>query len=83
MQVSSICPTDNGHLVGWVPVDPSARTHIWHLSAVDLICGRFVCLNEKAGDESLVARIEYLDDYLGKTFELIGTKVNGNPYGKF
>ncbi|XP_002156396.2 RNA ligase 1 isoform X1 [Hydra vulgaris] len=73
-------PAENGHLVGWVPVDPSVRTHLWHLSAVDLIGGFFLCLNENAEDESLIARIALLDDYLGATFELIGTKVNGNPY---
>jgi len=29
-------PDDIGHIVGWVPVDPSLRQHLWHLSAVNL-----------------------------------------------
>lgn len=71
-----------GHLVGWVPVDPSLRTHIWHLSSVDLNRGEALVLtDQKVEGDSLKLQLIKLADYVGKTFELIGTHVNANPYG--
>ena len=76
-------PDDIGHLVGWVPVDPSLRMHVWHLSVVDLNRGEGLFLSEEQpGGPMKIHRVK-LEDLLGKTFELIGTNVNANPYGTF
>ena len=74
-------PDDIGHLVGWVPIDPSLRTHLWHLSVVDLKRGEGLFLKDKPKGKLQIS-IEKLENFLGKTFELIGTNVNANPYGK-
>lgn len=74
-----ILPDDIGHIVGWVPVDPSLRQHLWHLSVVNLNEGRGLFLyNNKDGRMEL--QLDDLQKHCGKTFELIGTHVNGNPY---
>lgn len=93
-------PQSNGHLVGFVPVDPSLRQHLWHLSAVNLNLGLAVMLKytptnivEYAAEERIDDKInvtelpqfalciDRLSEYEGQTAELIGTHVNGNPYG--
>ena len=75
-------PDDIGHLVGWVPIDPSLRTHLWHLSVVDLKRGEGLFLKNNKLKGKLQISIEKLENFIGKTFELIGTNVNANPYGK-
>jgi len=74
-------PDDIGHIVGWVPVDPSLRQHLWHLSSVNLNEGVGLFLYDKNGSQGpALIEIDRLEKHCGKTFELIGTHVNGNPY---
>ena len=74
-------PDDIGHIVGWVPVDPSLRQHLWHLSAVNLNEGIGLFLYDQDGSqEPIRMKVDRLENHSGKTFELIGTHVNGNPY---
>jgi len=74
-------PDDIGHMVGWVPVDPSLRQHLWHLSAVHFndAIGLFL-KDSKNVNEPMNIQVDKLENYYGKTFELIGSNVNGNPY---
>lgn len=68
-------PGENGHIFGWVPVDPTARTHCWHLAAVDLNASTARVF----GSDARVTDVPLID--LNEcTMELIGTNVNGNPY---
>lgn len=81
VQLENVMPDDIGHIVGWVPVDPSMRQHLWHLSAVNLNDGVGLFLkNSPADNNHIIIQLEKLENYCGKTFELIGTHVNGNPY---
>ena len=75
-----VLPDDIGHMVGWVPVDPSLRQHLWHLSAVNFNDGVALFLNDSILDGPIKIQVCKLEKYKGKTFELIGTHVNGNPY---
>ncbi|XP_057290468.1 uncharacterized protein C12orf29 homolog [Hydractinia symbiolongicarpus] len=78
----NLVPDDIGHLVGWVPVDPSLRTHLWHLSVVDLTLGKALFLFDSDVDDGQIQMsIQDLKNHFNQTFELIGTNVNGNPYG--
>ncbi|XP_064603065.1 RNA ligase 1-like [Liolophura sinensis] len=72
-------PESNGHIPGWVPVEPSSRQHCWHLSAVNLHHGLALVLREdEHGDLEIVAvPLAELD---GHTAELIGTNINANAY---
>ncbi|CAH1793714.1 unnamed protein product [Owenia fusiformis] len=72
-------PDDNGHIPGWVPIDPTLRTHLWHLSVVDLEKG--LCITLQSKDDHFEITFKWLSDFLGQTLELIGTNVNANPYG--
>ncbi|XP_060068287.1 RNA ligase 1-like [Ylistrum balloti] len=75
-------PDANGHIPGWVPVDPKSRQHCWHLTAVDLTHSIGLVLREKTDEgRKLQVDLVNLSELLGKTAELIGTHVNGNPYG--
>ena len=75
-------PDDIGHTPGWVPVDPSSRQHLWHLSSVDLVNELALVLqplaDSRCGDLEITA--VPLKELCGCTLELIGTNVNGNPY---
>ncbi|XP_025087598.1 uncharacterized protein C12orf29 homolog isoform X3 [Pomacea canaliculata] len=75
-------PDSLGHTPGWVPVERKSRQYCWHLSAVDLDLGlgMVLCMKEN-NDKELVIRCVPLSQLCGKTCELIGTNVNGNPYG--
>ncbi|KAH3884135.1 hypothetical protein DPMN_008107 [Dreissena polymorpha] len=73
-------PDDIGHTPGWVPVYPASRQHCWHLSAVDLKAGLAVVLREE-NEFTLCIECVHLSSLLGRTAELIGTNINGNPYG--
>lgn len=74
-------PDEIGHTPGWVPISPSSRQYCWHLSAVDLENGVALVLRESQGSEVLFLEAIPLSDLEGKTAELIGTNINGNPYG--
>ncbi|XP_005093626.1 uncharacterized protein C12orf29 homolog [Aplysia californica] len=77
-----VVPDSIGHTPGWVPVDVNARQHCWHLSAVDLTQGVALVLREDEDvPEELVIEVQPLSSLCGQTCELIGTNINGNPYG--
>ncbi|KAM4572991.1 RNA ligase 1 [Odontesthes bonariensis] len=75
-------PDENGHIPGWVPVDHSNKQYCWHSSVVDYGVGAALVLRPKSDDEDVleIAAVP-LADILEQTLELIGTNVNGNPYG--
>uniref|UniRef100_T1JKY1 RNA ligase 1 n=1 Tax=Strigamia maritima TaxID=126957 RepID=T1JKY1_STRMM len=75
-------PLPYGHIPGWIPIEATSRTHCWHLSAVDLDEGLILILKLSGNDDfSLEFSIVRLNSLEGKTLELIGTNINGNPYG--
>ena len=78
------CPTpdEQGHIPGWVPVDPQGRQHCWHLTAVDIQAGAVLVLQEApaGGEVELEIALRPMTDFIDCTMELIGTHVNANPY---
>lgn len=74
-------PDDIGHTPGWVPVSPASRQQCWHLSAVDLTNGLALVLREEEDGDGLCIACVELSELEGCTAELIGTNINGNPYG--
>ena len=77
-------PDENGHIPGWVPIDPQSKQYCWHLTVVDLELGIGLVLQpdgaDTCDDASLCIRAVPLADLLECTLELIGTNVNANPY---
>ncbi|XP_068458718.1 RNA ligase 1 isoform X2 [Clinocottus analis] len=73
-------PDDHGHIPGWVPVDEDNKQYCWHAAVVDSNARRALVLRPQDGDALEVAAVP-LADLLEQTLELIGTNVNGNPYG--
>lgn len=74
-------PDDIGHTPGWVPVSPSSRQQCWHLSTVDLKIGLALVLREVEDSEELCIDCVHISELEGHTAELVGTNINGNPYG--
>ncbi|XP_013420727.1 uncharacterized protein C12orf29 homolog [Lingula anatina] len=75
-------PDSNGHIPGWVPVDPSLNAHVWHLSVLNLHKGLALVLQPAKEENGLLEiTIRALSELQGQSLELIGTNVNGNPYG--
>jgi len=72
-------PDENGHIIGWVPIDTSLRTHCWHATSVDLMNGLALVIRPEGSRLKLM--VVNLEDLEGQTLELIGTHINGNPYG--
>ncbi|KAM8974044.1 RNA ligase 1 [Pelodytes ibericus] len=75
-------PDENGHIPGWVPVENGNKQYCWHSSVVNYEAGVGVVLkpcSEETG--SLEICLVQLSDLLEQTLELIGTNINGNPYG--
>lgn len=58
------------------------KQYCWHSSVVDYEVGAALVLGPSADDEDVleIAAVP-LADLLEQTLELIGTNVNGNPYG--
>lgn len=75
-------PDEHGHIPGWVPVEKDNKQYCWHSSVVDHQQGAALVLRPAVDGEDLleVAAVP-LADLLEETLELIGTNVNGNPYG--
>ncbi|XP_059192097.1 RNA ligase 1 [Centropristis striata] len=75
-------PDEHGHIPGWVPVEKENKQYCWHSSVVDPELGVVLLLRPSAdhGDVLEVAAVP-LAELLEQTLELIGTNVNGNPYG--
>ncbi|KAM7415147.1 hypothetical protein PAMA_019799 [Pampus argenteus] len=75
-------PDEHGHIPGWVPVEKDNKQYCWHSSVVDYEVGAALVLRPSADDESVLEMAAVpLIDLLEQTLELIGTNVNGNPYG--
>lgn len=69
---------------GWVPVDCSNKQYCWHASVVNYAAGVALVLRVQEEDEGLLEIVSIpLADLMEQTLELIGTNVNGNPYGKY
>ncbi|XP_031725827.1 RNA ligase 1 isoform X1 [Anarrhichthys ocellatus] len=75
-------PDEHGHIPGWVPVEKDNKQYCWHASVVDCDVRAALVLRPCAEDEDVleVAAVQ-LAVLLEQTLELIGTNVNGNPYG--
>lgn len=58
------------------------KQYCWHSSVVDHHTGKALVLRPSADDaDTLEIAAVPLGDLLEQTLELIGTNVNGNPYG--
>uniref|UniRef100_A0A8B9J4H1 RNA ligase 1 n=1 Tax=Astyanax mexicanus TaxID=7994 RepID=A0A8B9J4H1_ASTMX len=75
-------PEDYGHIPGWVPVEKNNKQYCWHASVVNYDTGLALVLRPHPEDEGLleIASVP-LSELLEQTLELIGTNINGNPYG--
>uniref|UniRef100_A0A3Q3JU30 RNA ligase 1 n=1 Tax=Monopterus albus TaxID=43700 RepID=A0A3Q3JU30_MONAL len=75
-------PDEHGHIPGWVPVEKDNKQYCWHCSVVDYEVGAALVLGPDADDEDLLEITAVpLADLMEQTLELIGTNINGNPYG--
>ncbi|XP_068132944.1 RNA ligase 1 [Hyperolius riggenbachi] len=75
-------PDENGHIPGWVPVEHGNKQYCWHSSAVNYTLGTAIIMKPQSEDpETLEICLVQLLDLLEQTLELIGTNINGNPYG--
>lgn len=58
------------------------KQYCWHSSVLDYEVGAALVLRPSADDEDVLEiAAAPLTDLLEQTLELIGTNVNGNPYG--
>ncbi|XP_006633674.1 RNA ligase 1 [Lepisosteus oculatus] len=73
-------PDECGHIPGWVPVEKNNKQYCWHSSVVNYEAGVALVLRPW-GEEELEITIVPLSELLEQTLELIGTNINGNPYG--
>ncbi|KAK5866895.1 hypothetical protein PBY51_011432 [Eleginops maclovinus] len=75
-------PDEHGHIPGWVPVQKDNKQYCWHCSVLDPEGMAVLVLRPGVDDEDeLEVAAVPLADLLEQTLELIGTNVNGNPYG--
>ncbi|XP_043979941.1 uncharacterized protein C12orf29 homolog isoform X1 [Gambusia affinis] len=76
-------PDEHGHIPGWVPVQKGNKQYCWHSSVVDYELGVALVLKPGCDDDDDLLEITALPlaDLQEQTLELIGTNVNGNPYG--
>ncbi|XP_055506577.1 uncharacterized protein C12orf29 homolog isoform X2 [Leucoraja erinacea] len=74
-------PDENGHIPGWIPVEKGSKQHCWHLSSVNYETGSALVLRLHSGKNLLEITIVPLMELLERTLELVGTHINGNPYG--
>lgn len=75
-------PDEHGHTPGWIPVEKDNKQYCWHSSVVDYDAGVAVVLRPSSENEdTLEIALAPLADLLEQTLELIGTNINGNPYG--
>lgn len=76
-------PDENGHIPGWVPVTGDSKHYCWHSSVVDYQLGAALVLrpNNDESKDTLEITAVPLNELLEQTLELIGTNINGNPYG--
>ncbi|TRY97713.1 hypothetical protein DNTS_024696 [Danionella cerebrum] len=75
-------PDEHGHIPGWVPVDHLNKQYCWHASVVHYEAGVALVLKMHEEDEGVLEISTVpLVDLMEQTLELIGTNINGNPYG--
>lgn len=75
-------PDEHGHIPGWVPVEGNNKQYCWHSAVVDYETQQALLLRPRQDEEDLLEiTCVPLDEVLEQTLELIGTNVNGNPYG--
>ncbi|XP_013873076.1 RNA ligase 1 isoform X2 [Austrofundulus limnaeus] len=75
-------PDENGHIPGWVPVEKSNKQYCWHSSVVDYEVRAALVLRPSSGEADVLEITAVpLAELQEQTLELIGTNVNGNPYG--
>ncbi|XP_029009953.1 uncharacterized protein C12orf29 homolog [Betta splendens] len=74
-------PDEHGHIPGWVPVEKDNKQYCWHSSVVDYESGSALVLRPKDDDAFLELAAVPLVKLREQTLELIGTNINGNPYG--
>lgn len=68
---------------GWVPVEKDNKQYCWHASVVDYDAAVALVLRPSAEEEDMLEIVTVpLAELMEQTLELIGTNVNGNPYGK-
>ena len=80
-----MCILNNLNFVcaGWIPLQKNLRQYCWHLASVDLDLSLCLVLTPGESSGELVIRCRPLSELCGKTCELIGTNINGNPYGGY
>ncbi|KAM7114689.1 RNA ligase 1 isoform 2-T2 [Molossus nigricans] len=67
---------------GWVPVEKNNKQYCWHSSVVHYEFEIALVLKHHPDDPNLLEISAVpLSDLLEQTLELIGTNINGNPYG--
>lgn len=70
-------------MIGWVPVEKTSKQYCWHSSVVNYEFEIALVLKAHPDEPGLLEITAVpLSDLLEQTLELIGTNVNGNPYGK-
>uniref|UniRef100_A0A2K5SBK5 RNA ligase 1 n=1 Tax=Cebus imitator TaxID=2715852 RepID=A0A2K5SBK5_CEBIM len=75
-------PDENGHIPGWVPVEKNNKQYCWHSCVVNYELEIALVLKHHPDDPGLLEISAVpLSDLLEQTLELIGTNINGNPYG--
>ncbi|XP_036011865.1 RNA ligase 1 isoform X2 [Mus musculus] len=75
-------PDENGHIPGWVPVEKGSKQYCWHSSVVNYEFGIALVLRHHPDDPGVLEISAVpLSELLEQTLELIGTSINGNPYG--
>ncbi|XP_063053826.1 RNA ligase 1 [Engraulis encrasicolus] len=75
-------PDDHGHILGWVPVEWNSKQYCWHSSVVDYEIELALVLQPDREDEDMLEiTCVPLSELQDQTLELIGTNINGNPYG--
>lgn len=64
-------------------MDNSNKQYCWHASVVDYNARAALVLRPGSEDDALLEIISVpLAELMEQTLELIGTNVNGNPYGE-
>ncbi|XP_041072167.1 uncharacterized protein C12orf29 homolog isoform X1 [Carcharodon carcharias] len=74
-------PDENGHIPGWIPVGKGSKPYCWHLSTVNYDTGLALVLKPCSEKNLLEITMVPLVELLEQTLEVVGTHINGNPYG--
>lgn len=64
-------------------MDKCNKQYCWHASVVDYDTRQALVLRPSDEDEAVLEMVSVpLSELMEQTLELIGTNVNGNPYGE-